>query len=77
MPSTWIRHLSSLESLLQSKAPSWTTDLRPDPMSDQLHPNQNHRAVKGGHFVRVEPTPLSNPYVPSTCLHLLRLSNPY
>jgi hypothetical protein len=63
MPATWVRRFASLESVLQSKASSWTTELCADPMSDQFHPNQNTRAVKGGHFVHVEPTPLKNPYV--------------
>eukprot|EP01050_Picozoa_sp_SAG11_P013217 SAG11_NODE_1530_length_4737_cov_3.232643_6_plen_226_part_00 len=38
-------------------------ELTPDPQTAQFAPNKNNRDVWNGHYVRVRPTPLRNPYL--------------
>ena len=42
---------------------SWLKQLTPDPDSAKHAPNRTSREVRSGHYVRVPPTPLSNPRV--------------
>ena len=42
---------------------SWLKQLTPDPDTAKHAPNRTSREVRSGHYVRVPPTPLSNPRV--------------
>eukprot|EP00613_Pedinella_sp_CCMP2098_P061117 CAMPEP_0171973864 /NCGR_PEP_ID=MMETSP0993-20121228/229638_1 /TAXON_ID=483369 /ORGANISM="non described non described, Strain CCMP2098" /LENGTH=94 /DNA_ID=CAMNT_0012624745 /DNA_START=69 /DNA_END=349 /DNA_ORIENTATION=- len=52
---------SSIMELALRVDNSWTRQLDADPEQHQNAPNRSPRNVDQGHFVLVEPTPLSNP----------------
>lgn len=55
--------MSRLQELATKQDLSWVSSLNRDPENDKHVPNKNSREVKSGHYVKVLPTPLSNPYM--------------
>ena len=51
----------SVLSLAERADHSWLKQLTPDPETSKHAPNRSSRQVKSGHYVRVAPTPLSDP----------------
>eukprot|EP00927_Polykrikos_kofoidii_P030855 TRINITY_DN26547_c0_g1_i2.p1 TRINITY_DN26547_c0_g1~~TRINITY_DN26547_c0_g1_i2.p1 ORF type:complete len:609 (+),score=111.53 TRINITY_DN26547_c0_g1_i2:88-1914(+) len=66
--------MGSLEEFQGRADHSWLRDLEEDPEREKNAPNKDSREVKSGHFVRVRPTPLPNPYLvavsPAMCSEL-------
>lgn len=55
----------TLDALSQCAKHSWITDLKPDPEQENHVPNRSSRQVRSGHYVLVDPVPLSVPYLVS------------
>jgi uncharacterized protein YdiU (UPF0061 family) len=55
--------LRTLEYLLQRRDHSWVRQLSPDPDQQRHWPNKHAREVNSGHYVKVDPTPLLEPYL--------------
>ena len=53
----------SISSFCESADNSWVRCLTEDPESGANFPNRASREVRSGHFVKVPPTPLRDPFL--------------